>query len=111
MENALKLIIAKCNPQTAEEAIRTMAAMRNNSPIVHIRYLNLLQRALADNSIDWTPDERTILARAIEPVETSSETRDFTLRVRLTPTERAQLQDLADQEDLDLSEYVRRKIF
>ena len=110
MEEALRIIIAKCNPHTAEEAIRTMAALRNNSPVLQIRYLNVLQRALADESANWTPDERLILAEAVEVPETGA-TRDFTFRLRLTDAERSQLQTAADETGQTMSEYVRRKIF
>ena len=39
------------------------------------------------------------------------ETRNFTLRTRLTDAERSQLQAAADQIGQSMSEYVRRKIF
>jgi hypothetical protein len=109
MEEALRLIIAKCNPHTAEEAIRTMAALRNNSPVLQIRYLNVLQRALSDDTANWTPEERLILAEAVEVPEGSA-TKDFTLRLRITTQEHAHLQNLADEAGLSVSEYVRRKI-
>lgn len=41
----------------------------------------------------------------------SGDTRDFTLRIRLTDAERTQIQDTAGQNGMNMSEYVRRKIF
>ena len=105
---ALKLIIAR-SPRAAEEAIRTIAAARNNSPVVQIRYLNTLQRALADPEATFSPDERDLLADGIETPE--SESREFMLRVRLTDTERSMLQAAADETGTSMSEYVRRKLF
>lgn len=105
---ALKIIIAK-SPNAAEEAIRAIAAARNNSPILQIRYSNALTRALADPQANFTPEEREILSSVIE--STPSETREFTLRIRLTDSERADLQTAADADNLTMSEYARRKIF
>jgi hypothetical protein len=108
MESALKLIIAKCNSYIAEEAIRTMAAMRSNSPVLQIRYLSLLQRALSSD-VEWTPEERIILAEAVEAPDTSA-AKNFTLRLRITSQEHGYLKSQADEAGLSVSEYVRRKI-
>jgi len=105
---ALKLIIAR-SPNAAEEAIRTIAAARNNSPVLQIRYANVLIRALADPEANFSSDERELLSSVIEAP--GSESRGFTLRVRLTEAERAHLEDLANAAGLSISDYVRRKIF
>ncbi len=106
--DALKLVIAR-SPRAAEDAIRTIAAARNNSPVLQVRYSNVLIQALADPEASFTPDERAILAAGIEAPE--SESRDFTLRVRLTDAERASLQAAANAAELSMSEYVRSKLF
>ncbi len=105
---ALKVIIAK-SPNAAEEAIRTIAAARNNSPILQVRYSNVLIRAMADPSADFTKDEREMLASAIEAPDGGN--RGFMLRVRLTDDERIALQDAANQAGQSMSEFVRQKIF
>jgi len=104
---ALKIIIAR-SPNAAEEAVRTIQAARNNSPILQTRYANVLIRALADGQATFTPEERELIASAIEA---PTGTRDVTLRVRLTTSENAQLTEAADQAGQSVSEYVRRKIF
>jgi len=106
--DALKTIIAR-SPRAAETAVRTIAAARNNSPVLQTRYANVLIMAMADPEATFTPEERAILASAVEAPESSS--RDFILRVRLTDQERAELQQLADQDGIGMSEYVRRKLF
>jgi hypothetical protein len=109
METALKLIISRTNNQhVASEALACLQAIRVKSPIVQIRYQRVVQMALANND-DWTPAERAILAEPLEVPETSG--RDFLLRVRLTDLEHAELQRLADEANLGMSEYVRRKLF
>lgn len=105
---ALKIIIAR-SPNAAEEAIRAIAAARNRSPVLQIRYLTVLTRALADPQASFSAEERELLSSAIEAPE--SESRDFMLRVRLTDSERAELQMAADQSGISMSEYVRKKIF
>jgi hypothetical protein len=105
---ALKIIIAK-SPNAAEEAIRTIAAARNNSPILQVRYSNVLIRALADPRAEFTPDERELLAAVIETPGTA--TRDFTLNLRLTSSERVELEQAAQTAGLSLSEYSRQQLF
>lgn len=47
----------------------------------------------------------------MDDVDAQTLPRDYTLRVRLTQSERAQLQDQAEQAGMDMSEYVRGKLF
>lgn len=107
--DACKLIIAK-SPAACEEAIRTIAAARNKSPIVQVRYSALLIRAMADPQADFTAAERADLASAIEPGEIA-DTRGMVIHIRLTDQERADLQGAAESAGLSLSEYARRKLF
>jgi hypothetical protein len=105
---ALQLIIAR-SPNAAEEALRTLAAARNNSPVLQIRYNVLLIRAFADPNAAFSNDERALLASAIEAPETDS--RDFMLRVRLTDAERANLESASAAAGLSMSEFTRQKLF
>lgn len=110
LTQAAKLIIARCSAPTGEEAIRLLAAVRANSPMVQTRYQVLLIRALADPEADFTPAERETLAAGIEPQDGSG-SRDFTLRVRLNSAEQASLQVAAEAAGMSMSEYVRSKLF
>lgn len=105
---ALKVIIAK-SPNASEEAIRTIAAARNRSPILQVRYSNVLIRAFADPAAKFTPAERELLSSVIEAPE--GQGRDYTLRVRLTNAERAQIETAADAAGMNVSDYVRSKLF
>jgi hypothetical protein len=106
--DALKIIIAH-SPRASEQAIRTIAAVRNNSPVIQIRYANVLIMALADPEADFTQAERELLAAVIETPGTA--TRDFTLHLRLTSSERVELEQAAQTAGLSLSEYSRQQLF
>jgi hypothetical protein len=106
--DALKLIIAR-SPRAGELAIRTIAAVRNKSPLVQARYSQVLIMALADPEASFSPEERQALADGIESSEPSN--RDFILRVRLTDAERIELETVSSDAGMSMSEYVRRKLF
>lgn len=108
MIEALKLIIAR-SPAAANEAVRTIAAERINSPVAARRYLHVLQMALNDPQAEFSNAEREMLAEWVESPE--AENRSFVLRVRLTEGERAHLTQMADAEQVSVSDYVRRKLF
>jgi hypothetical protein len=108
MENALKIIIAK-SPAAMNDAIKCIQAVRTKSPILQQRYNRCVELALGDPEAEFTPDERGILAEYLESNEGDS--RDFTLRVRLTGDERADLSAAAGAEGISLSEYVRKRLF
>lgn len=91
------------------EAIKCLQAIRVNSPVTQIRYNHVVELALNDPQANFTPEDRALLAGYL--TVSSESTRDYTLRVRLTDVERAQLQEAADQAGQDMSEYVRRKLF
>jgi hypothetical protein len=103
---------------TIQDAKRTIAAsslegMRLlgagvSKPCAQVRYNIAAQAALADAGANLTPDQRTLIASFIESTE--PETRGYTLRVRLTESERDELQSRADSEQMELSEYVRRAL-
>jgi hypothetical protein len=82
--------------------------IRPTSPIAQARYRVALSVALNDPDAHFSPDERQILADAVAPDEGS---RDYMLRVRLTEAEEARLKRMAGEAGMDVSEYVRGKIF
>jgi hypothetical protein len=64
---------------------------------------------MADPEATFTPQERETLAAAFEAPETTN--REFTLRVRLSADEHAELLQLSEKEGIGMSEYARRKLF
>lgn len=108
MEDALKLIIAK-SEDAMQEAVRTLQAINANSPVVQQRYNHVVEIALADPYAMFTPEERAIIAAPLATSE--SETRDYTLRIRVSEYERGMLERLADEAGVTMSEYVRSKVF
>ena len=107
MYDALRLIAAK-SEQAAREAMRLLRTPVN-SPLQQSRYNLIAEWALSDMAAQFTPEERQLIASLVEPTE--AEERAFMLRVRLTEGERQQLESAAQQSDLTMSEYARRKIF
>jgi hypothetical protein len=65
------------------------------------------QAALADADAHLTPEQRELIASFIEGEE-GPERRDYTLRIRLTESERAELESRAGDEDI--SSYVRKAL-
>lgn len=108
LEQALKIIVSK-SPDAARDAMQCLQAIRVNSPMVQVRYNRVVEVAMSDRNADFTPDERAIIAEAVELPE--GESRDFMLRVRLTPSEQADLQAAADEAGMTMSEYVRSRLF
>lgn len=104
--DALKLIIAR-SPRAAGDAITAIAAARNNSPVLDVRYLRVMQLALNDPDAEFSAAERAQLA---EGVPNPGGTRSYTLHVRMSDDERARLTALAEADGIGLSEYVRRKV-
>ena len=105
---ACRIIISR-SPNAAEEAIRTISAARNNSPVLQTRYLNTLQRALADPQAEFTREERETLSMSIGDVKI--EGRDYMLRIRLTDSEHDALESAASAAGITMSDYARDKIF
>jgi len=106
--DALKIIIAK-SPAQCAEAAKAITAINKKSPWSDMRCNNVAIRALEDPDANFTEDERVAIADLMG--ETETEGRDYMLRVRLTNTEHAELEELAGNENLSVSEYVRRKLF
>lgn len=108
IENALKIIVSK-SPKAARDAMQCLQAIRVKSPMAQVRYNRTVEIAMSDHDANFTTEERAIIAEAVELPE--GEARGFTLRVRLTSSEQAELQTAADEAGLSMSEYARQKIF
>jgi type IV pilus biogenesis protein CpaD/CtpE len=106
MENALKLIITK-SPEAMNEALKTLQAIRANSPMVQRRYNRTVEIALSDPQAEFTMADRAVLAELL--TADGEGARSFMLRVRLTEAEQVALQETADREGISISELVRRK--
>ncbi len=104
----LRIIAAK-SESIRGEATRAIMALNADSPIIKRRLNLVASHALSDSSAGFT-DEEIVRITYLLSAE-NEETRDFTLRVRLTPSERAELERLAAEAGMDMSDYVRSKIF
>jgi len=106
--DALKIIIAK-SPSQCAEAAKAITAINKKSPWADIRCNSVAVRALEDPDANFTQNERTTMAELMS--ETKTEGRDYMLRVRLTNAEHGELEKMASNKNLSVSEYVRRKLF
>jgi len=104
----LRTIITK-SPACAAEAAQAITAINKKSPAVDSRCGRVAMNALADTSAGWTADERAAIAELMP--ESADESREYTLRVRLTSSEQIALESNAKSEGVSLSEYARKKIF
>ena len=105
---ALKIIITK-SPSCATEAGNAIKAIGMKSPASDLRCSRVAISALEDTDANFSEDERAAIADLIS--DQQPETRGYTLRIRLTDSERIELEGMADAEELSLSEYARKKIF
>lgn len=108
MLDALKLIAGRSG-EAMHEALKAIQAVNAGSPVVQQRYNHVAEIALNDASAEWTPSEKLSIIEHIDQV--GSVGREFVLHVRLTDTERDELQLAADAAGTNMSEYARRMIF
>lgn len=92
------------------DAARNLGVRPTSSPIYQTIYNRMASQVLADPALNLTPQERTLVAQFIT-LDSQDETRSVMLRVRLTESERTDLQRMADAAGLEVSEYVRRRVF
>jgi hypothetical protein len=107
MEEALRTIIAK-SPATAAAALKALRAVQTGRPTAQQQYNAAAEAALADAAAPFTTEDRAQIAAHILE---SDGARTFMLRVRLTEAERADLARQAQAAGLDMSEYVRSRLF
>ena len=108
MEEALKLIISR-SPNAAREAMQTIAAINAKSPMVSHRYNRTVDIALNDPQAEFSSEERALLAGNLAVFDDVIKTE--TIRFRATQAERAQLEELANSAGMNMSDYIRNKIF
>ncbi len=112
MKEMLKQIIAK-SPDAARDAVKCLQAIAEGSPMVQIRFRHVIEVALGDPQGNFSENERAEMAELlIDQADGGQETgRTATVRFRVTETERMLLRDLAANDGVSESEFIRRKIF
>jgi DNA-binding ferritin-like protein len=105
----LRLIAAK-SQTIGGQAAKTVQAINNNSPVAQQRCNFVATHALNDPAANFTADERAAIAEML--AEDSDDRTAYTLRVRMSEAERAELHRLAEADGQDdLSKYVRKVLF
>ena len=97
--------IATRAPSISGEAYKTLRAPEER---VTRRFQLVVGHALSDPQAEWTAEERRALLALVEPLD--SENRTERVYVRLTETEKAEVEARADAEGATVSEYIRRRI-
>lgn len=103
--DALRLIAAK-SPDQMRNAIRTLQSVQNNTPVAAQRAQKVIGWALQDPQADFTVGERGALAALLG----GSDNRTLDIRLRVTPSEKAEIQRMADDAGMTVSELIRSKI-
>ncbi len=101
-ENAIRVLMARS--MDAARLLRRRSATTN--PNFQQIYNHVSTQVLSEPNSGLTPEERELVATFITLNE-ESEPRSQMLRVRLTESERADLERKATRERMDMSEYVR----
>lgn len=111
MKEILKQVIAK-SPEAARDAVKCLQAIAEGSPMAQIRFRHVIEVALGDPQANFAESERAEMAVLLIDQADGQETgRTATVRFRVTETERMLLRDLAANEGVSESEFIRRKVF
>lgn len=110
MIDALRIIVAK-SPLAASQAVQCIAAIKTKSPVLQQRYNRVVEMAFSDPQAEpFAPEERQLIAEHITG-EGGEGSKTFDVRVRVNAAEKAEIQRLAADEGLNVSDYIRSKIF
>jgi hypothetical protein len=107
MSDALRTIIAG-SPAAASDAMDCLRAIAVKSPAVQQRYNHTMRVALGDPQAEFTAEQRALLAQF---AAAEDNVRLSALQVRLSPSERQEVEDAARTAGLSLSEYIRARLF
>lgn len=107
MIDALRIIAAK-SPYAGAQAMQCIKAIQAKSPIVTERYNRVVELAFSDPQADFSPEERQLIA---DHIGGGDGNRSVTVRFRVTQAERADLETLAADAEMDVSEYIRSLIW
>ena len=95
MIDALQLIFQK-SPAAASQAMKTISAIRGESPAVQQRYQRAVDAALNDPHATFSEEERARLSSYL--AAPNNEKRSALIQIRVTPTEKVDVQIAAEQE-------------
>jgi len=107
MSEALRTIMA-ASPVASGEAFDCIRAMKARSPMIGVRFNNVVKTAFSDPDATFTPEQRAAIT---ELIEMPSDNRDAWFRMRVTADEYEAIRQAADLEGLSMSEWARRKLF
>lgn len=106
LREALQLCIAKSSA-IAGEGMKALMSISAHSPVGAQRAQHVIQYALSDPQASFSEGERLDLSKLLTG---DSETKDDVIRLRVTASEKARIQDAAAAENLSVSDYIRRAL-
>lgn len=104
MSNPLA-IIAGGSPAAARMATDALRAEQNGSPMAAARAARAARTALDDPHATFSADERRQIAELLENDRDAAP-----VRFRVTADERARLEQMAEDAELSISDFIRQKI-
>lgn len=107
MEEALRIIVAK-SPGAGSQAMQCLRALGVKSPIVQERYNRVVEIAFSDPQAEFTPADRALIAEYVGGQKSAN--KDTDLRVRVTADEKAEVQEMAKEVGLTVSDFIRERI-
>lgn len=111
MIDALRIIVAK-SPLAASQAVQCIAAIKAKSPVLQQRYNRVVELAFSDSQADpFTSEERQLIAEHVTGEGGEGSAKTFDVRVRVNASEKAEIQRLAADAGLTVSDYIRSRIF
>lgn len=104
MSNPL-VIIAGGSQDAARIATDALRAQQNGSPMAAARAARAARLALSDPQATFTADERRQIAGLLENDRDAAP-----IRFRVSADERARLEQMAEDAELSISDFIRQKI-
>lgn len=104
--DVLRMIAAR-SMDAQHEALGAIRAQQVRSSMAGRRAERAASLAFADMSVEWSPEEREALASLIQD---DSAPRGLDVRVRVNASEKARIQNMADDDGQTVSDFIRSKI-
>lgn len=101
----LRLIAAR-SPAALQEAADAIRAQQIGSPLAARRAERAASLALADAAAQWSAEERAALAGLLG----AEEARTQYIRLRVSASEKAEVQRVAGETGLSVSNYIRQRL-
>jgi hypothetical protein len=108
MIDALRIIAAK-SEMAGGEAMQAIRAVQVKSPVAQTRYNRVVELAFHDHGAQFTQEERQLIASYVGDGE-QPEIKAYDVRVRVTADEKAEIQEMAQAEGMNVSDFIRSKI-